>query len=188
MTTMSQSHLNRMSPQRATGPVTEAGKARSAQNARTHGFTAKSVNISAEERAAFDHMSADLRAEIRPAGCLEEEIFHRILSHTWNLRRIETFEMILLAEFDPLAETDLHAAKLDRCARYRRDLERSLYRAIAELRKLQTERVALQGQPELAETAPLAEATRLTKRTPLAPKSLIMRSECREIESSPMRT
>lgn len=157
-------------PRRATGPVTPEGKARSSQNARTHGFTAKSVNLAPEDRAAFEALQLDLRHQILPSGCLEEEVFHRILSHTWNLRRIEAVESLLLAAMDPFAETDSHAAKLERYARYRRDLERSLFRCMKELRALQTERMALRALcPEdaelILESAPFAEVMRFTKRT-----------------------
>ncbi|WP_321476100.1 hypothetical protein [uncultured Paludibaculum sp.] len=170
MATAAQITANQANAKRSTGPVSVEGKARAAQNARNHGFSARTLNISDEERAEFEALQSALRLKTRPADCLEEEIFHRILTHTWNLRRIETFECLILAETDPLAETDTNAAKLERYARYRRDLERGLYRAIKELSKLQTERAALEQQhPDVVEAirehVPLAEITRLTKNT-----------------------
>ncbi|MGJ5813325.1 hypothetical protein [Paludibaculum fermentans] len=170
MATAAQISANQANAKKSTGPVTIDGKSRSAQNARSHGFTAQHLNITPEDRAAFTALEAALRLDTRPANSLEEEIFHRILTHTWNLRRIESFECIILAETDPLAETNTHDGQLERYARYRRDLERGLYRAIKELGKLQTERAALgQQHPDVVkgirENVPLAEVTRLTKNT-----------------------
>ncbi|MGC4053457.1 MAG: hypothetical protein QM757_29500 [Paludibaculum sp.] len=170
MATIAQITANQANAKLSTGPVSKEGKARSAQNARRHGFTARNPQITPEDRAEFIELESALRLRTRPADCLEEEIFHRILTHTWNLRRIEDFESLILAETDPLAEVDPHAAKLERYARYRRDLERGLYRAIRELSKLQTERAALgQQHPHVVqgirENVPLAEVTRLTNNT-----------------------
>jgi hypothetical protein len=170
MSSAAQVLANQANAQLSTGPVSVEGKARSAQNARRHGFTARHVNITPDDRAEFTELETALRLRTRPADCLEEEIFHRILTHTWNLRRIEAFESLILAETNPLAESDPFAGKLERYARYRRDLERGLYRAMKELSKLQTERVALLQQHAavvqgISEGAPLAEITHLTKNT-----------------------
>jgi hypothetical protein len=170
MASIAQITANQANAKRSTGPISPLGKARASQNARRHGFTARNLKITDEDRAEFTELEAAMRLKTRPADCLEEEIFHRILTHTWNLRRIETFEALILAETDPLAEADPHAANLERYARYRRDLERGLYRAIKELSKLQTERAALgQQHPHVVqgirEHVPLAEVTRLTKNT-----------------------
>ncbi|QOY87130.1 hypothetical protein [Paludibaculum fermentans] len=170
MATAAQINANQANARKSTGPVTIEGKARSSQNARSHGFTAQHLTITPEDRAAFTALEASLRLDTRPANCIEEEIFHRILTHTWNLRRIESFECLILAETDPLAETNAHDGQLERYARYRRDLERGLYRAIKELSKLQTERAALaQQHPDVVkavrENVPLAEVTRLTSNT-----------------------
>ncbi|QOY87679.1 hypothetical protein [Paludibaculum fermentans] len=170
MATVAQITANQANAKHSTGPVTIEGKARTAQNARRHGFTAQHLSITPEDRAAFTSLEAALRLDTRPATSLEEEIFHRILTHTWNLRRIESFECLILAETDPLAETNTRDGQLERYARYRRDLERGLYRAIKELSKLQTERAALaQQHPDVVkavrENVPLAEVTRLTSNT-----------------------
>ncbi|MGJ5818735.1 hypothetical protein [Paludibaculum fermentans] len=166
MASAAQITANQANAQRSTGPVTAQGKTRSAQNARRHGLTARSPHISEEDRAEFDALQARLHRDTRPKSCLEEEVFHRILAHTWNLRRIETFESAILAETDPIDFSEADAARLNHFTRYRRDLERSLYRAMNELRKLQTERAALLLQNPfaihaIAEHTPMAEVTAL---------------------------
>ncbi|QOY89188.1 hypothetical protein [Paludibaculum fermentans] len=166
MASAAQLTANQANAQLSTGPVTVQGKARSAQNARRHGLTARSPHISEDDCAEFAALEARLLRETHPKSCLEEEVFHRILAHTWNLRRIETFESAILAETDPIDFSETDAARLNHFARYRRDLERSLYRAMNELRKLQTERATLQLQGPFAihavtESTPMAEVTTL---------------------------
>ncbi|MBI5282091.1 MAG: hypothetical protein HY858_10445 [Candidatus Solibacter usitatus] len=171
MATVAQVLANQANAQLSTGPRTIDGKARTAQNARKHGFTAATLHVSDDQRQEFETLQAGLIADTRPEGALENEIFRRLLIHAWNLRRIESFESQLIAETDPMAAgDDSNANKLDRFARYRRDLERSFYRALAELKKLQTQRAALLQQNcsvvnIVYKTTPLAELTRLTKQT-----------------------
>ncbi|QOY91243.1 hypothetical protein [Paludibaculum fermentans] len=166
MASAAQITANQANAKLSTGPVTAQGKARTAQNARRHGLTARNPHISEEDHAEFAALEARLLRETHPKSCLEEEVFHRILSHTWNLRRIETFESAILAETDPIDFSETDAARLNHFARYRRDLERALYRAMNELRKLQTERALLQLQSPFAvhaltEAAPMAEVSKL---------------------------
>ncbi|MGJ5820200.1 hypothetical protein [Paludibaculum fermentans] len=169
MASAAQVTANQANAQWSTGPVTAQGKTRSAQNARRHGLTARTPHISADDCAEFAALEARLLSETQPKSCLEEEVFHRILAHTWNLRRIESFESAILAETDPIDFSETDAARLNHFARYRRDLERGLYRAMNELRKLQTERALLQLQSAFAihaltEAAPLAEVSKLQPR------------------------
>jgi len=170
MPSLAQYTANQANAQLSTGPRTAEGKARVAQNARTHGFTGQSLLVADEDKPAFEALRAGLIEDTRPEGALEAEIFRRLLSHAWNLRRIESFEARVLAETDPLASSEAEQLKLERWARYRRDVERGFYRALNELRKLQTQRAALLQQDShvvaaFYENAPLAEITRLTKQT-----------------------
>jgi hypothetical protein len=170
MATATQILANQANAQLSTGPRTEQGKALVSQNARKHGFTSHTLHVAEEDKQAFEALRAGLREDTRPEGALESEIFRRLLTHAWNLRRIESFESRVLAETDPISDDPAPHAKLERCARYRRDIERSFYRALNELRKLQTQRAALLQQEEqvieaLYSLTPLAEITRLTKQT-----------------------
>ena len=170
MASVAQTLANQANAQLSTGPRTPEGKAVVCQNARQHGFTARTLHVAEEDQQAFDTLRAALLVDTRPEGALEDEIFRRLVTHAWNLRRIETFESRVLDETDPISDDPAPHAKLERCARYRRDVERSFYRALNELRKLQTQRAALlQLEDEVIEalygTTPLAEITRLTKQT-----------------------
>jgi len=65
---------NRANAQASTGPRTEEGKARSSQNARKHGLTAKQLAITPEDRQAFDEILAGYLHEINPSGQIEQTI------------------------------------------------------------------------------------------------------------------
>lgn len=165
-----QTAANQANAQHSTGPRTPEGKTRVAQNARKHGFCAQTLRLAPEEQPLFDALQKGLLEDTRPEGALENEIFRRLLTHAWNLRRIESFESRILVSADPLSIDDAPQSNLERWARYRRDVERSYYRALNELRKLQTQRAALLQQEDqvieaLYSATPLAEITRLTKQT-----------------------
>lgn len=112
----------------STGPRTGEGKARSSQNARTHGLTATGLVIAAEDREEFDELLAQLQADIRPQGALQQILFDQLVASAWNLRRIRRMEAELTASaktcLDLLDNPGL-AAKLDRLARHQTRIERS---------------------------------------------------------------
>ena len=144
---------NRANAQLSTGPRTEEGRARSSQNARTHGLTARELVIRPEDRAEFDELLASYTAELKPHGALEHTLFNQLIHAAWNLRRVRILEAELFdGEIDPLLD-EQNEAKLDRFARYAQRFERSLYRAITELRKLQTERVERHTLPRIVAKA-----------------------------------
>lgn len=168
MASAAQITANRANSQLSTGPKTPEGRLASSRNAVRHGFTSISLSVAPEDQAEFDQFRQDLLADVRPEGALEDSLFERLLLAHWNLRRITRYETGLLDETNPFAPGNSEqAAAFDRLARYRRDLERSSQRALAELRKLQTERVVLLQQADvvvdkLYNSAPLVELTRLT--------------------------
>ena len=65
---------NRANAAKSTGPRTPAGKARSSQNARTHGFTASTFTVARlEDLQEVAHLKADLTALYQPVN--SQEIF-----------------------------------------------------------------------------------------------------------------
>jgi hypothetical protein len=76
---------NRLNAQKSTGPRTEEGRARSAQNARTHGLTASTLPPSARSNERFQALAAALRDMFAPVDIIEEDIVDRILLARWNL-------------------------------------------------------------------------------------------------------
>ena len=158
---------NRANAQHSTGPRTEQGKRASSSNSTTTGLTAAKIFVRPEEQDDFNHLQADLRAEIQPDGATQNTLFDLILHAAWNLRRCFDLESKIQnkAITDALLNDEL-ASKLDRIYRYKKMHESSHRRAIADLRKLQTEQLWRNESEQcldesiLAETAKVAEVVR----------------------------
>ncbi len=109
MATDKQLEANRRNAQASTGPRTAEGKARSNQNALTHGLTARNVFLAGEDPEEYRRLHEAATASLKPEGVLEHELIARIVSVLWRLRRVPVFEAALLAlleqekeEEDPL--------------------------------------------------------------------------------------
>jgi len=164
MTTEAQIEANRANAQKSTGPRTPAGKAKVAQNAVTHGLLARQVVVVGEEEDEFDLYRDQFRADLAPVGMVESVLVERIAELAWRLRRAERFHTeafdVMYAQnrvdpqikrkwppqapeaADPLIGVtvvkDFSETKvLERLLVYERRIENSLYRTMAELRKVQ---------------------------------------------------
>jgi hypothetical protein len=165
---------NAANAQLSTGPRTDEGKRQSSQNARTHGLTAQQPVIPDEDRAAFDQLRAQLHAETKPQGGLQQIIFEELVHSAWNLRRVRAMEAELNAFApdaflidDPLLKADASAAKFDRLARHHTRIERASCRSLRELKALQTDAaLSLTLPPHFMKIAPpLASRAQIAKRT-----------------------
>jgi hypothetical protein len=171
MASAAQITANQANVLHSTGPRSMEGKKKSPQNTRRHGFTSTQLVIPLALQAEFEKCQTDLQRDIRPEGAIEEGLFERLLLSAWNLRRITRRETELLDESNPFAlRADVESSAFDRLVRYRRDLERSYHRTLAELRKLQTQRAALLQQPAAIVNAfysvtPLADMVAITNDT-----------------------
>jgi hypothetical protein len=168
---------NRANAQKSTGPVTDAGKAASRKNALKEGFCASFAIVAPEEQSLYDAFAADYRAQLRPEGILEEDLFRRLLLAAWNLRRIERLQQKLYTEtgIDPLESDDPGViAKLDRYARHQVLQERTYHRVLKELRLLQDNRAAAAQLARTlpANTPPLAGAEAVSERSQVLEKRI----------------
>ena len=165
---------NRANAEKSTGPRTPEGKARSSQNSIKHGLSSRGFVVRDDETGEFEQLRDSLYRQVAPRGALEITLFRRLLHATWNLHRIERLEAELFHDnIDPLADPS-HDAQLDRLARYQSRFERSYYRALRELRTIQTGRILkLQVPARLADVTPALSSTKeLLKRTqPFDPPS-----------------
>jgi hypothetical protein len=156
--------------QLSTGPRTNEGKARSAQNARKHGLTAQDLVIGPEDREEFEALLAGFQNDVAPQSVLQQTLFDELVTAAWNLRRIRRMETELCshaATYQDLLNDDDLQAKLDRLARHKSRIERTFHRSLKELKALQTN-AAIQPMilPHVRETAPpLASAIEIAKRT-----------------------
>jgi hypothetical protein len=159
---------NAANAQLSTGPRTEEGKRQSSQNARTHGLTAQHPVIPDEDRAAFDQLRAQLLAETKPQGTLQQIIFEELVHSAWNLRRVRAMEAELNASApDALLTNDEPAAKLERLARHHTRIERAFFRSLRELKALQTDAALSLTLPAyfMKIAPPLASRSQIAKRT-----------------------
>lgn len=122
----------------STGPRTPEGKARSAQNARKHGFSAITLQVLPSEQAEFDIYQNELLDQIKPAAGLQADLFRQLVHAGWSLVRLERYELEILAQGNPFNSNESQN-KLDRLERYRASHRRAYSRILNEIRKLQTD-------------------------------------------------
>ena len=166
MTSAAQTASNAANAQSSTGPRTEEGKANSSRNALKHGLTARDLVLREDEREEFESLQSDLQAELTPEGTLETLTFNNILRASWDMTRFRRLESCLMAsDIDPALD-DASAKTLDRLSRYAARAERSYYRAIGELRTLQTNRTLREvklTEEQRAEVPAIVSINDLTK-------------------------
>ncbi len=163
-----QLEANRRNAQLSTGPKTPEGKARVSQNAVRHGLTAKHLVVREDEREEFAAMRDRLLAELDPQGAVENVTFNELLHAAWNLHRFRRIEAeCSLGTLDDFTNPQT-AAVLDRLTRYQARAQRAYYRALAELRTLQTNR-ALRlfklDEEEEADVPAITDINNLTKQS-----------------------
>jgi len=177
---------NRRNAARSTGPRTLEGKASSSKNSLRHGLLSREVLLPDESRETLGSFGKRLQDELRPVGELEVLLVDRIVSSAWRLRRVLAVEAGLFNPPDTeetpmearlrrltegygedeteravtLSETyreDAYSADaFSRLSRYEAGIERSLFRALHELQRLQAARAGTHVPPPVAVDVDLA--------------------------------
>src|SRR5262245_22207622 len=142
MTSERQAEANRQNAQKSTGPRTPTGKAVVALNSMKHGLLSRESLVKGESEADLIAFGKRLRVQLAPVGELELLLVDRIVSTAWRLRRLVAVETKL---FNDVVEPDQAFDNYDRdkmsvLSRYEVTLERSLYKALHELQRLQAAR------------------------------------------------
>src|SRR5260370_18975279 len=151
--------------QHSTGPRTPEGQARSSQNARTHGLTARDLVIAPNELEEFEELLNDYQTDVQPQGAAQQSLFELLVGAAWNLRRIRRMEV------RACSDTTLTAEKLekdlDRLVRYKTCIERTFHRSLKELKALQTNALIQATLPLSVRQnlLPLSNATEISKRS-----------------------
>ena len=161
MPSQKQIDANRRNAQRSTGPITEAGKAVAKFNALQHGMTAASAVLPYEDHLAHAMLREALMSHYAPANIAEELLVDVVANSYWRLmraRRVETSTMKLGIQAlkqrngrnpapnpnddDALAVffTDENDNMRNQ-ERYHGTIERSYFRAVETLRKVQNDRI-----------------------------------------------
>lgn len=133
---------NQANARHSTGPRTDEGKAKSAQNHRTHGLSLGVFTLSPDLEPDFREFEANLRAEINPRGAAEEDVLRQFLDASARILQIRHLvgAMINKYEEDPLLVPEV-AAEVRQLTRYRAAAEMVAFRALRLLRELQTARL-----------------------------------------------
>jgi hypothetical protein len=161
MATQSQIDANRRNAQKSTGPTTPEGRAAVRHNALKHGLTSEVLIPMDEDRPEFDRLCDAFETEFQPVGPTEESLLENLVASKWRLgraRKEETGFFVKRAlelehdsqEYREAARNtrlaiivDLDSAgpnTLAKISRYEARLERSFYKALSELRRIQSQR------------------------------------------------
>ena len=135
MTTKKQIASNRENAKQSTGPKTDEGKQRSAQNALKHGTYAIESVIPGEDPADFDKLCTEFGQRYDPDGPYERSPVRQMADAEWRMRR----NMRLEADFLKAA-VESERKNQKRCFPNEPELDLSLLRGHA----LQTRTMELQ--------------------------------------------
>jgi len=123
-------------------PQCECGCAEAEGSEVTHGLFVKQLHCGSapEIIEQMEALTAGLREYFHPVGMMEEILMEKVVVETARYRRILGHEHIELAR-----KHAFFSAAVDRVGRYSTTINRSLFRAIEELERLQAARKAVQG-------------------------------------------
>ena len=169
---MAKAETNRRNALRSTGPKTPAGKAKVSQNAVKHGAYSEALTMLLETPEEFQALKAGLVETLRPAGPMECRMVDRLASLWWRMDRAKTVAnqdlwmnarsrlkgtlLAFVEDSDPFEEAaalDRDECRLpgawnqdrqDRLLRHELAMERSFFRTLHELERVQARR---QGFP-----------------------------------------
>lgn len=132
------------------------------------GFPGATIHVSEQDRPLFAALRDSLFCSVRPKTGLEDEVFRHLLNAAWQLRRLAQWEDELLSQpANPFLDAGSEG-RLRRFQKYKAAQERTFKTALTELRKLQTERLAMTQTGDLAQAqvsanAPVAAVTRIAR-------------------------
>jgi hypothetical protein len=177
MASQKQIDANRRNAQKSTGPKTPEGKARVSRNALRHGLTAEVAIIEGEDENEFNQFQADFYDHLQPHGPVEAHLVQEVATAAWRLRRIHILETgvfdLRFVDLEKSMEEDYEDLTphirtaivyrddtsgpntLDNLSRYQARAERSFYKALHELERLQSLRPATTAPPPSSEPRPL---------------------------------
>lgn len=141
------------------GVKTFEGKAISKLNPLKHGLLSKEVLLKGENKQSYSELSQGLIGSLKPIGAIEEILVDRIIANIWRLRRMleverttmewEKVHEIRSMHFDERQDQIERKAiremlineDIEKLQRYETTIERSLYKALHELQRIQTVRL-----------------------------------------------
>jgi hypothetical protein len=139
--TPAQSAASRANSLHSTGAVTEEGKQASSQNAITFGLFTQHEYVRPGEEDEYARFCLAFRRDLNPEGAAEETLATLMVSASWRIRRCALVEAGLApaSDLDPMQD--------DSCSTLQASVDRArsrafnlLHRAMADLRRLQTDK------------------------------------------------
>ena len=154
MTSEKKAQANRRNALKSTGPRTPEGKSAVRLNALRHGLLSEEILLPGEDEEALRKLDEHLRTELQPVGELENLLIDRVVSAYWRLRRLGRVEAGIFnrESYGDVGDLDASALGLSfirdgnganafsKLSRYEAGIERSLYKALHELQRLQAAR------------------------------------------------
>ena len=141
------------------GVKTETGKSVSKYNAIKHGILSKEVLLDDDDENALIELGKRIRSELKPMGEVELLLADRIVANMWRLRRLlkveaTTMEWQRQYQLREEYQSDSPKDQIERKAvremianddtekllRYETAIERSIYKALHELQRIQSAR------------------------------------------------
>ena len=145
MTTTIQIEANRRNAKQSTGPKTIVGKSAASRNALKHGILSADLIILEEKRHDLETLRLGIYQTLCPEGAIEELLVEKIINAIWRIRRLTKAEGEFLSDLGSsfghsrltLGFRGSNGAGLQVLSRYEASLERSFYRALHELQRIQ---------------------------------------------------
>ncbi len=159
MSSEKQIEANKQNAQKSTGPKTPEGKEKVSQNAVTHGLTAFRPVLANENPEEYALFRDDFFRHHAPVGILEESLAQRAADTLWRLHRAQDYETAVLNTLitearsvsdgiDRVSDNNLlgqvllddfrQTHCLEKIQKYEMAIERSFFRTVKELRRLQS--------------------------------------------------
>jgi hypothetical protein len=137
MSTAAQILANQENATHSTGPITEEGKAASAQNHFKHGFCAHFRVLEYESTDSYQELITALQTEHQPATPTENILVDRMAQHHWLSQRAQFLQSSLFTEGHfSKEEQKLFALYL----RYQSGNDRAFSKCLTDLVKLRSEK------------------------------------------------
>lgn len=160
---------NRANAQKSSGPKTAAGKARSSRNSLKHGLLSRELVLPWEDEREYRRLLKALLDEHGPEGATETLLVEQMAIAMWKLARLAGIEAAVLHQRldDSLRLSSLAALPKEErfqaalsfilppnqqvLLNHENQLNKGFYRALATLKRLQTERRTLPGEASPAD-------------------------------------
>jgi hypothetical protein len=161
-----QQEANRRNAAKSNGPTTPEGRAAVRMNALKHGLTAAEIVLpTVEEKIEFEQFQAAFEEECQPVGLREQVLVDDLVAARWRMNRARKMEsgffalrhQVMKRQIkEDFAALDAHAHlalifrddaqdadTIGKMSRYEARFERSFYKALKELQRLQALRAVL---------------------------------------------